>query len=105
MDWEIQQEPDERPAAAADEAAQHSWSTRLALNLPRLKDVEVRLSLFDNTLQLHLAASENATLALLGNGRKQLPGRFSDLGLQLGGVWIGVPAPAVPAGRKADDAA
>lgn len=106
MDWEIQQEPDQRPTAAADEATQRSWSTRLALSLPRLKDVEVRLSLFGNTLQLHLAASENATLALLGNERKQLPGRFADLGLQLGGVWIGAlaPAPAVSAGRKADDA-
>ncbi|NMM05794.1 flagellar hook-length control protein FliK [Polaromonas sp.] len=99
MDWEIQQEPDDR---AAGEAPQRSWSTRLALRLPELKDVEVRLSLVGNTLQLQLSASENGTVALLGNERHELPARFAALGLQLKGVWVGAlaPEPAVPAGTK-----
>ena len=102
MDWEIQQEPDERAAAAPGEAPQRSWSTRLALHLPELKDVEVRLSLVGNTLQLQLAASENGTVALLGNERHELPARFAALGLQLKGVWVGAlaPEPVVPAGPK-----
>ena len=102
MDWEIQQEPDERAAAAPGEAPQPNWSTRLALHLPELKDVEVRLSLVGNTLQLQLAASENGTVALLGNERHELPARFAALGLQLKGVWVGAlaPEPVVPAGPK-----
>ena len=102
MDWEIQQEPDERATADAGEVPQRSWSTRLALHLPELKDVEVRLSLVGNTLQLQLAASENGTVALLGNGRHELPARFAALGLQLKGVWVGAlaPEPAMPAGPK-----
>ncbi|HQS31601.1 MAG: hypothetical protein B7X59_04255 [Polaromonas sp. 39-63-203] len=93
MDWEIQQEPDERALADAGETPERSWSTRLALRLPELKDVEVRLSLLGSTLQLQLAASENGTVALLGNERHELPARFAALGLQLKGVWVGALAP------------
>jgi hypothetical protein len=96
MDWEIHQEADDRvasDAAAAGEAPQRSWSTRLAVRLPELKDVEVRLSLVGNTLQLQLSASEKGTVALLGNERHELPARFAALGLQLKGVWVGALAP------------
>jgi hypothetical protein len=94
MDWEIQQEPEDRVAAEAGEAPQRSWSTRLALHLPELKDVEVRLSMVGNTLQLQLSASENGTMALLGNERHELPARFAVLGLQLKGVLVGALSPA-----------
>jgi hypothetical protein len=93
MDWAIHQEPDGHVAADGGEAPERSWSTRLALSLLELKDVEVRLSLVGNTLQLQLSASENGTVALLGNERHELPARFAALGLQLKGVWVGALAP------------
>src|SRR5665647_1035390 len=92
MDWEIHQEHDERHAAsdATDGAAVPPiWSTRLAMTLPTLGTVDVRLTLAGTTLQVHLAARENATLALLSDGGNELPQRFGALGLQLSGLQIG----------------
>lgn len=105
MDWEIHEERDESQAAADSEAAQRSWTTRLAMTLPTLGAVEVRLSLAGTTLQVHLAARENATLALLSDGGNELPQRFGALGLQLTGLQIGALAlaPAAQDSRKADD--
>jgi hypothetical protein len=105
MDWEIHQEPGDRPAGAESQALLPTWSTRLTIDLPTLRAVEVRLSLAGNQLQLHLSASENTTRALLGEGRQELPKRLSALGLQLSAWQIGAlpQAPAAPAGRKDDD--
>lgn len=105
MDWEIHDERDEREAAADTEALPRTWSTRLALTLPTLKDVEVRISLAGSTLQVHLAARENATLAVLNEARNELPMRLGDLGLQLTGLQIGMlaPSPAAQDNPKADD--
>jgi len=93
MNWEIQQEPDDPAKADAAEASQRVWSTRLSLQLPELKGVDVRLSLVGDTLQLQLTASENGTLALLGNERHALPARFAAFGLQLKAVSVGALAP------------
>lgn len=101
MDWEIQQEPDELTADDAGEAPQRIWSTRLAVRLSALKEVEVRMSLFGNTLQLQLAASENGTVALLGKERDELTARFAALGLQLKAVSVGVLAPEPPPNNEA----
>lgn len=107
MDWEIHEERDDRQAAADSEAAQRTWTTRLAMTLPTLGAVEVRLSLAGTTLQVHLAARENATLALLSDGGNELPQRFGAVGLQLSGLQIGALAvePAAQAIRKDDGAA
>lgn len=97
MDWEIHEEPDGRPAAAEGEAAPRRWQTRLALSLPTLKDVEVRLRLVGNTLEVRLAASEHATVTQLRQGRDELPERMGMLGLQLGMVQVGaLAAPGSP---------
>ena len=107
MDWEIhEEEPKERQAAADNEAVPRTWNTRLALTLPTLKDIEVRISLVGTALQVHLAASQNATRDLLSEGRIELPKRFGDLGLQLIGLHIGSPAAAsaAQAEPKAADA-
>jgi hypothetical protein len=103
MDWEIREEHDEREAAADGEAAARTWSTRLALALPTLKDVEVRISLSGSTLQVHLAAREDATRDLLSQGRVELPKRLEALGLKLAGVQIGA-LPAAQETPKDDDA-
>ncbi|MFI5445967.1 flagellar hook-length control protein FliK [Polaromonas sp. UC242_47] len=106
MTWEIHEEHPEASAEAGVEGTQRTWSTRLAITLPTLKEVEVRLSLVGDTLQVHLAAREASTVALLGKGRQELPKRLDDAGLQLTGLQIGVlpVAPAPQALREAPDA-
>jgi len=103
MDWEIQQ--DERQADTGGEAVPRSWSTRLALTLPTLRDIEVRVSLAGNALQVRLAASEGATRERLGESYAELPARLSALGLKLTGLQIGSLAAAFAATGmpKADD--
>ncbi len=91
MDWEIQE--DERQPATGDDAVPRSWSTRLALTLPTLRDIEVRISLSGNALQVRLAASEDATCERLSKARAELPARLSALGLELTGLQIGSLAP------------
>lgn len=105
MQWDIreEQEPGDMQAGSEADSAQRSWSTRLAINLPRLGDVEVRLSLAGATLQLHLGAREAGTVSLLGEGGKELSGRLGDLGLQLAGLQVGAlptVAPVLQPGQK-----
>ena len=91
MDWEIhEKEKNEYQPAADNEAAPRTWSTRVALTLPTLKDIEVRISLAGTALQVHLAASQNSTRELLGGARTELPQRLNELGLQLTGLKIGL---------------
>lgn len=100
MQWDIREEhEDARVEAEADDAARRTWSTRLAITLPTLREVEVRLSLAGSTLQVHLAAREAATVALLGEGGSELPKRFGGLGLQLTGLQIGA-LPVEPASQE-----
>ena len=72
----------------------------MALTLPTLKEVEVRISLVGSALQVHLAASESATRDMLAESRAELPERLQALGLQLTGLQIGTltPHPAAQAG-------
>lgn len=106
MEWKIYEERDESHAATENETAQRAWTTRLAMTLPTLGAVEVRLSLAGATLQVHLAARENATVALLSDGGHELPQRFGALGLQLTTLQIGALAVASAAQDiwKDDDA-
>ncbi|NDP63952.1 flagellar hook-length control protein FliK [Polaromonas sp.] len=105
MDWEIRE--DERQAAIGDEAMPRSWSTRLALTLPTLRNIEVRISLTGDALQVRLAASEDVTQDRLREARAELPERLSALGLELTSLQIGSLAePTEPADAntpKADD--
>ena len=87
MDWKIQE--DKRQAATGDEAVPTSWSTRLVLTLPTLRDIEVRIRLAGNALQVCLAAGEDATRERLHETRAELPARLSALGLELTGLQIG----------------
>lgn len=92
MDWEIQEEQGERQAAAEPQA--RAWRTRLALRLPALGAVELRLSLAGSALQVQLGADEPATVALLSGAGAALPPRFAALGLQLTDLKIGALARA-----------
>ncbi|WP_397407944.1 flagellar hook-length control protein FliK [Polaromonas sp.] len=95
MDWEIREErgePQEQEEGRGDDGdlpAVSTWTTRVTMQLPRLGTVDLRLSLADTALRLHLVASEKATVALLNAGRDVLPERFDALGLQLTEFQIG----------------
>ena len=95
MDWEIREErgePQEQAEGRGDDGelpAVSTWTTRVTLQLPRLGAVDLRLSLADTVLRMHLGASKKATVVLLDAGRDGLPQRFGALGLQLTELQIG----------------
>ena len=74
------------------------------MTLPTLGDIEVRISLTGNGLQVRLAASDNATLDLLQETRGALPASLRESGLELTDLQIGPLAPpdAGPAPEAAD---
>lgn len=77
MNWEIQRrEPEEGQSEAVA-----TWATRLNLELPRLGNVEARLSLADNRLVLRLVAPSSAPL--LQEHLNVLRERLLSQGLQL----------------------
>lgn len=57
MEWEVQR----RESQGGEEYAD-SWSTRLKLNLPRLGEVQARLSLSGSQLVMHLVSPDGADL-------------------------------------------
>lgn len=89
MDWEIQEEQDQRQAVADDPTLARSWTSKFALSLPTLGMLEARLSLAGDTLQLRLAARQSSTVSLLSAAGSELPRRLAVLGLQLTGLQIG----------------
>ncbi len=95
LNWEIQQEQGDQAAGAEVAAAQPAWNSRLVIDLPTLKAVEVRLSLVGDQLQLRMAAREEATQSLLGMGQDELAQQLKTQGLQLTGLQIEA-MPAVP---------
>jgi hypothetical protein len=85
MDWRIYEEPQGESQTAPDdgEAAPAAWTTRIAITLPSLKSIDVRLTLAGTGFQVQLASKEDATLAVLEEGRRALSERFDAAGLQL----------------------
>lgn len=77
MWWEVGRDSPE----AGLEAGAPAWATRLLLSLPRLGEVEARLSLAGNRLVMHLAAPDSA--ALLQEHAGQLRERYSAAGFAL----------------------
>lgn len=103
LEWEVRQDERDVPG---DETAPRSWSTRLTLALPMLKDIEVCISLAGNALQVRLAASEDTTRDRLSQARAELPARLGELGLELKGLQIDLLAsPAAANAPKAGDGA
>ncbi|RIX78196.1 flagellar hook-length control protein FliK [Acidovorax cavernicola] len=87
MAWSIEEEP-AKPGAregepAEDEEGARRWSTTVSLVLPRLGEVDLRLSLSGPTVQAHLHAHEDATVARLRGDAGRLAQRFEAVGLQL----------------------
>jgi hypothetical protein len=86
MSWSIEEEqakPDARGGAGSEEDNVRRWSTTVSLVLPRLGEVDLRLSLSGPTVQAHLSAREAATMARMRGDAGQLTKRFEAAGLQL----------------------
>ncbi|MFC5475974.1 flagellar hook-length control protein FliK [Paraherbaspirillum soli] len=83
MDWEIRQRQQGQPDADDADAASKVWSTRLAMSLPNLGALELRLSMNGGSLQAHLAAADDASMAALRADGDDLRQRLTAAGLQL----------------------
>ncbi|WP_307694699.1 flagellar hook-length control protein FliK [Variovorax boronicumulans] len=86
MAWTIEEDPassNAREGEPAEEEAARRWSTTVSLVLPRLGEVDLRLSLSGPTVQAQLQAREHATVARLRGDAGRLAQRFEAVGLQL----------------------
>ncbi|WP_157754971.1 flagellar hook-length control protein FliK [Variovorax boronicumulans] len=86
MAWTIEEDPassNAREGEPAEEEAARRWSTTVSLVLPRLGEVDLRLSLSGPTVQAQLQAREHATVARLRGDAGRLVQRFEAVGLQL----------------------
>ncbi|MNS95001.1 Flagellar hook-length control protein FliK [compost metagenome] len=97
MAWTIEEEPagsGAREGEPAEEEAARRWSTTVSLVLPRLGEVDLRLSLSGPTVQAQLQAREHATVACLRGDAGRLAQRFEAVGLQLQQLQVTEKAPA-----------
>ncbi|WP_235926862.1 flagellar hook-length control protein FliK [Variovorax boronicumulans] len=97
MAWTIEEEPassNAREGEPAEEEAARRWSTTVSLVLPRLGEVDLRLSLSGPTVQAQLQAREHATVARLRGDAGRLAQRFEAVGLQLQQLQVTEKAPA-----------
>ncbi|WP_260685033.1 flagellar hook-length control protein FliK [Variovorax sp. KBS0712] len=86
MAWTIEEEPanpSAREGEPIEEEGARRWSTTVSLVLPRLGEVDLRLSLSGPTVQAQLQAREHATVARLRGDAGRLAQRFEAVGLQL----------------------
>ncbi|WP_426389938.1 flagellar hook-length control protein FliK [Variovorax sp. R-27] len=89
MSWSIEEEQaQQRDGAAAEEEGTRRWSTTVSLALPRLGEVDLRLSLEGPAVQAHLFARETATMARLRGDTGRLAKRFDAAGLRLQQVQV-----------------
>ena len=91
MSWTVEEEqqaqPDARGVATEEEGARR-WSTTVSLELPKLGEVDLRLSLDGQAVQAHLFAREASTMARLRGDTGRLAKRFDAAGLQLQQVLV-----------------
>jgi hypothetical protein len=92
MAWSIQEEEAEPHGDAPHEPAARSWTTTVSLSLPRLGNVDLRLSLAGTQVQAQLAASETRTAARLRADGDRLVQRFEAAGLRLQELQIAAKA-------------
>ena len=86
MSWSIEEEQrqsDARGGADAEDEATRRWSTTVSLVLPRLGEVDLRLSLTGANVQAHLSARQADTMERLRGDTGRLTQRFEAAGLQL----------------------
>ena len=92
MSWTVEEEQqarsEAREGAVAEEEGARRWSTTVSLELPKLGEVDLRLSLDGQAVQAHLFAREASTMARLRGDTGRLAKRFDAAGLQLQQVLV-----------------
>lgn len=84
MSWDIEQEParDEPTATLPQaDAPQHTWHSRLSMELPHLGRLEANLALCGDVLQVHLLADQDSSAAWLEQQRATLAQALRQAGL------------------------
>jgi hypothetical protein len=103
MAWSIAQEREQDKSGAREGAGPETeeegvrrWSTTVSLQLPRLGEVDLRLSVAGPAVQAHLWAREPETTAQLRGDEGQLAQRFEAAGLQLQQLLVAAKAGPEP---------
>lgn len=102
MNWSVEKEAAEPSGEAAVEDGAQRWSTTVSLNLPRLGEVALRLSLAGPGLQARLAASEPGTVTRLRADGRALVQRLEAAGLRVQDLQVAPMEP--PAADRPEDA-
>jgi hypothetical protein len=95
MNWTVEKDAADPSAEGTAGDPTQRWSTTVAMNLPRLGPVDLRLSLAGPGVQARLAASEPGTVATLRADGGTLVQRMEAAGLRLQELQV---APMAPAG-------
>jgi hypothetical protein len=103
MAWSIAQEREQDKSGAregagpeTEEEGARRWSTTVSLQLPRLGEVDLRLSVAGPAVQAHLWAREPQTTERLRGDAGQLAQRFEAAGLQLQQLLVAAKAGPEP---------
>jgi hypothetical protein len=85
MKWEIEED-----AARRQEGEQETahWHTRLNLQLPLLGDVSARLAFVNGSIQIDIAADNDASVERMRSAQANLAERYEASGISLAGVNI-----------------
>jgi hypothetical protein len=89
MEWEVTEQGRRQQGGTGNNGSAgelHAWSTRLSMTLPRLGNIELRLSLANDSWRAYLGAAELATLNAMRADSAHLRQRFSAAGLLLSGL-------------------
>jgi hypothetical protein len=84
LDWEVRR--DEGETSPDSEGGDSRWATRLTLNLPRLGEVQARISLSGQQMIMKLIAPESA--AVLNKNQDALRAKLTASGLQVNSLSI-----------------
>ncbi|MDM0070958.1 flagellar hook-length control protein FliK [Variovorax sp. J31P207] len=95
MNWTVEKEAADPSDEESGDDPPQRWSTTVAMSLPRLGQVDLRLSLAGPGVQARLAASEAGTVATLRADGGTLVQRMEAAGLRLQDLQV---APMAPAG-------
>jgi len=95
MNWTVEKDAADPSAEGTAGDPPQRWSTTVAMSLPRLGPVDLRLSLAGPGVQARLAASEPGTVATLRADGGTLVQRMEAAGLRLQELQV---APMAPAG-------
>ncbi|WP_128082979.1 flagellar hook-length control protein FliK [Collimonas arenae] len=82
-EWEIQEHDRRQDGSDNADTASRRWSTRLAMTLPRLGQIELRLTMLGASWHAQLAAVDEASLVSMRADSDQLRRRFQAAGMHL----------------------